>query len=107
MSSCRLTVAAIAALLAVAPAAAQTVPPDPAQGRTIATTWCVGCHVIDREGRLGNDAGPPFTGLAGDPARTESTLRAFLTEPHDPMPALSLSREEIEHLIAYIRSLAG
>ena len=67
----------------------------------------VGCHVIDREGRLGNDAGPPFTGLAGDPAKTESTLRAFLTEPHDPMPALSLSREEIEHLIAYIRSLAG
>ena len=33
MSSCRLTVAAIAALLAVAPAAAQTVPPDPARAQ--------------------------------------------------------------------------
>ena len=49
----------------------------------------------------------PATLLAQGAATPVSpdTLRAFLTEPHRPMPDLSLSRQEILDLTAYIQSL--
>jgi mono/diheme cytochrome c family protein len=37
--------------------------------------------------------------------RSAEELRTFLTKPHGSMPNLTLSREEIDDLIAYIATL--
>ena len=106
MPTARWLAAAFAVCLFGSAAAAQMVPPEPAKGRAKAATWCSGCHVIDRAGKLGTDVGPPFPALAENPAKTAAVLRGFLSAPHAPMPEIPLDRDEIEHLIAYIQSLA-
>ncbi len=74
------------------------------QGREIARTWCAGCHVVDGAA-AGSDTAPPFAAIAQDPALSAGRLRAWLADPHPPMPNLALAREEIEALVAYIGSL--
>ena len=37
--------------------------------------------------------------------RSPETLRAWLTLPHPPMPNPSLTRSEIDDIIAYLNSL--
>ena len=77
---------------------------DVAEGERLARQWCANCHVIDGSGpSAALPQGPPsFRVAAGhlDPAE----LRAFLTRPHGQMPDLSLTRAEIDDLIAYIGS---
>ena len=43
--------------------------------------------------------------LADDPAFTEMALRAFLQTPHADMPDVMPTREQTDHIIAYILSL--
>ena len=69
------------------------------EGRRLAERWCVSCHGA-------TDAAPPLEALANRPNRTAYTLRAWLTQPHPPMPDLSLTREEIDDLVAYLAELA-
>lgn len=90
--------------LAAAPAAAQMA--DPAEGKRLAQAWCSQCHVVGDGTPGGVDAGPPFAALANDPTKSEATLRGFLQHPMRPMPPLELSSRDIDHLVAYIRSLA-
>jgi len=90
--------------VAAAPAAAQ--PADPVEGRRLAAAWCSQCHVIGDGVASGRDVGPPFAALANDPQKSEAALRAFLHHPEPPMPPLELSTRDIDHLVAYIRSLA-
>ena len=90
--------------LAVA-VSAQGLKPDPAEGEKAAKRWCTQCHVVDDSANLGADAGPPFKALAADPSKTQSSLRAFLADPHEPMPPLSLTARDIDNLVAYILSL--
>jgi len=75
-----------------------------AQGRTAAERWCQECHLVG--GGVASDAAPAFAALAANPDKSEGVLRAFLAEPHAPMPPLSLTRQDIDNLVAYIRSLA-
>ncbi|HXV26058.1 MAG TPA: cytochrome c [Alphaproteobacteria bacterium] len=76
------------------------------QGRDLARTWCSGCHLVEEEGgQSGSDAAPPFSVIAHDPSLTPDQLRSWLVDPHPPMPNLSLTRDEIEDLVAYIGSL--
>lgn len=78
---------------------------DAAAGERLARQWCANCHVLDRTGPATTiPQGPPsFSIIAGhlDPGQ----IRAFLTKPHGAMPDLSLTRAEIDDLIAYIGSL--
>ena len=77
---------------------------DAAAGERLARQWCANCHVLDGAGPATMPQGPPsFHIIAGhlDPGQT----RAFLTKPHGAMPDLSLSRAEIDDLIAYIGGL--
>jgi mono/diheme cytochrome c family protein len=90
---------AVALLASLAPAKAA----DSARGADIAQRWCANCHVSGAG--VAADAGPPFAQIAADPAYTDARLRGWLANPHPPMPQLSLSRAEIEDLIAHIRSL--
>ena len=53
----------------------------------------------------GGDAGPPFAVIAETAADRTDDLRAWLADPHPPMPNLSLTNFEIDDLLAYIGSL--
>lgn len=86
-------------------AAAQT-EGDPDAGRKLAQTWCDNCHVVAPSQQQGTSTGAPaFTAIAAMKSTTFMGLRAFLQTPHDRMPDLHLSRDEIDDVAAYIISL--
>jgi cytochrome c2 len=76
---------------------------DPISGKEIAGRWCARCHLVD--GGRTRDAAPPLPSIARDVSWTDDRLAAFLTKPHGGMGGFSFSRQEIDSLIAYIRSL--
>ena len=76
-----------------------------AQGHALARQWCTSCHMVEPGGATGSDVAPPFPQIAQDKRLTPGQLRAWLADPHPPMPNLSLTRDEIENLVAYISSL--
>jgi mono/diheme cytochrome c family protein len=87
------------------PLAAQTVPADPDRGRTLAVRSCAACHVVAANQRSpAVDGAPPFASFADGPL-AERRLRVFLQTPHRPMPDLTLTRREIDDLVAYIMTL--
>jgi mono/diheme cytochrome c family protein len=75
-------------------------------GHKQAMTWCSNCHVVGPEQQRGSSTGAPtFAAIANAKTTTELGLHAFLQTPHDRMPDLHLSREEIDNLAGYIISL--
>ena len=78
---------------------------DIAAGRDLARRSCSSCHQVEPGTPQRTDGAPSFAALANDRTKTEAALRAWLFEPHPPMPALSLSVVEIRGLMAYIASL--
>jgi cytochrome c len=90
-------------LLLSTPALAQG---DPEVGSEIVHRWCTACHVVDREG-TGADAGPALPDLLAGKKRSADEIRGWLADPHPPMPNLNLSRQEIENILAYLKSLTG
>lgn len=92
-----------AALIAMAfPFAAKAADAD--HGRVIARQWCSSCHIVE-PGQAGADSAPAFATIANDPARKPGALRAWLSNPHPPMPNLALSRGEIDDIVAYLETL--
>ena len=79
---------------------------DPLLGEAIAKRWCADCHTLG-DGPTASDQAPGFRAIARGPRGTPELIRAFLTQPHAPMPQMQLSRNEIENLIAYIRQLGN
>ena len=88
------------AILAPNPARA-----DAANGARLARQWCSSCHVLPGASQSEVPQGPPPFAAVAKLGKTPDELRAFLTKPHGAMPDLSLSRSEIEDLLAYIQSL--
>lgn len=74
---------------------------DPEAGHALALTWCTSCHVVEQSGR-GADIAPAFATIAHRNPADRSWLRAWLAAPHPPMPDLSLSRQQIDDIIAYL-----
>ena len=75
------------------------------RGRALAEEWCAKCHAI-APGRQGREPGiPSFMRMAADPENTREALRQFITLPHFEMPPQTLTRDEIDDVIAYILSL--
>jgi mono/diheme cytochrome c family protein len=87
--------ALVLAFIVAAPALAAG---DPEAGRALARQWCAGCHGA-------SDAVPPLDEAVNRPGRTPGTLEAWLADPHPPMPNLSLSRREINDLVAFLGTL--
>jgi len=77
---------------------------DAARGHALAQHWCSDCHLLKGATRAVQGI-PPFQAIARDPNKTPDYLRAFLAEPHEPMPPLALDRRQIEDVIAYIATL--
>lgn len=93
-----------AALLAANAAQAH----DIANGKVIAQVWCGNCHLVDTaDQRATHDATPSFATIAGKKSTTATSLAAFLKTRHGGMPDLTLSRDEIDDVSAYILSLRG
>lgn len=69
-------------------------------GAAIADRWCSHCHVA---GGSGSDTAPPLAILAQ--GRDDAWLRTFLSKPHGAMPDFSLTTQEIDDLVAYLRTL--
>lgn len=85
---------------------------DPAKGREIARTWCAACHVVEDNPARGADTAATFATIAGRAGVTADGLRAFLSAQHSGgsqgrMPNLSLSRNDVDNVVAYLLSLRG
>lgn len=95
-------IAAMIVMAVTSPVAANAADAD--RGRAIAQQWCASCHIV-APGQAGADSAPAFASIANDPARSPGALRAWLSNPHPPMPNLALSRGEIDDIVAYLESL--
>ncbi len=77
------------------------------RGKTLASLWCSSCHLVTPEQTTGGDGAPTFNSIAEMAAERSKDLRAWLADPHPPMPNLDLSVREIDDLLAYIENLRG
>ncbi len=77
---------------------------DPQEGEVLVRQWCESCHLAGNTNRA-SDVGPPFGQIANNPAYTNARLRAWLHDPHPPMPKFEIDRRTIDNIIAYIRTL--
>jgi mono/diheme cytochrome c family protein len=73
-------------------------------GQVLAERWCASCHLVTSGQTQASADVPSFVSVA---RKTEKLdwLTGFLAEPHPPMPNLSLTRQEIQDLVAYFESL--
>lgn len=89
------------ALIPVAPLFAQE---RAEAGHFLAEQWCSGCHQVAPD-LPAKDIAPPFMSLANDRSEDLSWVRARLQNPPYPMLGISLSRDQIEDIVAYFGSL--
>jgi mono/diheme cytochrome c family protein len=95
---------AVFGLALAASGSASAIVADVAQGERIAKRWCAACHIVANDQTQASADVAPFADAARH--KTNAELAAFLTDPHPKMPDMSLTREEIADLVAYMRSLA-
>jgi len=75
------------------------------EGEEIARQWCSECHVVAEDQTSANAAAPSFAAIAEKYGKDGmGALAAFLADPHPLMPDMSLTRQEIRDLVAYIES---
>ena len=100
----RLFSIAVFGLALAASGSASAAVADAGQGEQIARRWCAACHVVANDQKQANADVASFAAAARH--KTNAELAAFLTDPHPKMPDMSLTREEIADIVAYMRSLA-
>jgi mono/diheme cytochrome c family protein len=82
---------------------------DAAQGRTIAESWCAGCHQISPQHAKPQVLGtqpPAFADIAKRPGFGDAWLETFLSEVHLPMPTYRLTPAERRQVVAYFGQLS-
>lgn len=78
---------------------------DAERGQDIAERWCAACHLVSpAQDRASADV-PSFMSIAERSEGDLGWLRAFLADPHPRMPDMSLTRQEIQDLVAYVERL--
>lgn len=88
--------------MTVASASAQ----DAERGHQIAERWCSACHAVDKKGANRTEV-PSFMSIAAKHHNDQKWLRAWLMAPHPSMPDMSLSRIEIDDVVAYLKALSA
>lgn len=82
--------------------------PDAKTGHEIASKLCSGCHIVDGAAATGKTMPadvPSFEEIASKPDQSAERIAGRIVVPHPPMPTISLTREEIGDVAAYIMSL--
>jgi len=74
------------------------------EGRELAREWCQTCHVTEDKAS-GVDVAPPWVSIANDPTKTDEILRAWLAMPQGQMEHITLTRQQINDVLAYIHTL--
>jgi mono/diheme cytochrome c family protein len=78
---------------------------DAERGGEIADRWCAACHLVSPEQTRASADVPSFMAIAERSEGDLGWLTAFLADPHPVMPDMSLTRQEIQDLVAYFESL--
>ena len=73
-------------------------------GRDLMTRSCSSCHAMN-SATVATDGVPPLLVLARDNKERPAWIRGWLMDPHPPMPSISLSRQQIDNIIAYLNTL--
>ena len=73
-------------------------------GQDIVERTCAVCHVAG--GDKGSDAAPPLETIAKRQPADLGWIRAWLADPHPPMPNPNLTRQEIDDVVLYLQYLA-
>jgi len=77
------------------------------RGEAMALEICSDCHVVsDKQVRVDVVGLPSFREVANNPEKTEFWIRTFLRTPHFEMPNFVFTDDQLDHLVAYIGSLA-
>jgi mono/diheme cytochrome c family protein len=101
----RLPLLLLAMFAVPAMAEAQT-PGNVTRGESYARDRCAECHAIDRQTEYSPvRAAPRFERLANTPGMTGMALTAWLYSSHKTMPNLVVRGDNLDDLVAYIRSL--
>ena len=95
---------ALSAAIVVALPGAAFAAGDAGSGLTLAKVWCTTCHIV-APSVAGGDNAPPFAAIANRSTLSSGALRAWLTEPHPPMPNLNLSNQQVDDIAAYLDRL--
>jgi mono/diheme cytochrome c family protein len=73
-------------------------------GRQLVTRSCSSCHATESSATATDNA-PPFSAVAKTNKERPAWIRGWLMSPHPPMPNISLSRQQIDDIVAYLSSL--
>lgn len=73
-------------------------------GRQLVLRSCSSCHAVESAKSVSDNA-PPFSDVAKTNRERPAWIRGWLMEPHPPMPTISLSRQQIDDIIAYLGTL--
>ena len=73
-------------------------------GRQLVTRSCSSCHATDTA-KTATDGAPPFTLIAKTNRERPAWIRGWLMSPHPPMPSISLSRQQIDDIVAYLGTI--
>jgi len=84
--------------------AAPSLAADAEQGERLARRWCSECHVVSPDQTRAPADAPSFAAISA--SRRIPQIEGFLRRNHPQMPDMSLSRDEIANLIAWMQSLS-
>ena len=104
---CKL-IATLALVIAVSEAiAAQTFSPAAQRGLTLVRTNCAACHAIDKISESPLKIAPPFRALhVKYPIENlRRPLREGIVANHPTMPVFRFERDQVEDIIAYLKTL--
>ncbi|GAB2176994.1 c-type cytochrome [Dongia sp. agr-C8] len=76
---------------------------DAKSGFWLVRHWCGSCHGLGTG--VASDGAPALETIARRP-NPEGWMKAWLADPHPPMPNFNLSRSEINDIIAYLTVLS-
>jgi mono/diheme cytochrome c family protein len=102
----RLHLLLLAAMFAIPAMAEAQEPGNLARGEAYARERCAKCHAVDKQTEYSPlRTAPRFERLANTPGMTNMALTAWLYSSHKTMPNLIVRGEDLDNLVAYIRSL--
>jgi len=73
-------------------------------GRQFVMRSCSSCHATEAA-KTATDNAPPFSVVAKTNKANPAWIRGWLMAPHPPMPNISLSRQQIDDVVAYLSNL--